>query len=586
LTYGSGHVHGLLLDGQEVVGFERDALHREVHRLQANGLEQSQAYDPVGRLLEQQLLPHAQRPRDREAWRIEQLGQGIGSRLGQAASLVRRYRYDAAGQLSHLEDSRRGRIEYRYDPVGRLLRATSALGAEAFAFDPAGNLVTPQREDARPADARRPLPQLLDNLLKDYAGTRYRYDARGNLVERVQPGRTTEFEWDGFNRMVAAVTLEGAARTVTRFSYDPLGRRIGKLTERSSTPGQRSHTVYGWDGDVLAFESSSDGPQGHTVHYVHEAGSFVPLLQASRAGTVELAPTTDIQALKAANFGEYDHRLDPLWNGEFDPKPKAFAKEEIAFYQCDHLGTPQELTDHEGKVAWEASYKAWGEAKQAISQAAQKAGFKNPIRFQGQYLDEETGLHYNRYRYYDPESGRFVSRDPIGLLGGLNLHAYAPNAVQWIDPFGLSPVWDCNASRWRDSSTGRFRGRPTEAVKTAPNQAFFWSGRTNGVGGEHVAKQVATANGGTTLELQLTKNGVVMPPWDASNPAAVREWEEMSRSYAQQACGLTRGVIGQDLRPGNVWEGREKGALMANRSVTQIDQIDPQTGATKTIFKR
>jgi RHS repeat-associated protein len=171
---------------------------------------------------------------------------------------------------------------------------------------------------------------------------------------------------------------------------------------------------------------------------VHGAGSFVPLLQASRAGSVQLAPTTDVQAVKAANFGAYDHARDPLWNGEFDPKPRAFAKEEIAFYQCDHLGTPQELTDHEGKVAWEAGYKAWGQAKQAISAAAEQAGFKNPIRFQGQYLDEETGLHYNRYRYYDPESGRFVSRDPIRLNGGINLYAYGANPVGWLDPLGLA----------------------------------------------------------------------------------------------------------------------------------------------------
>jgi RHS repeat-associated protein len=77
------------------------------------------------------------------------------------------------------------------------------------------------------------------------------------------------------------------------------------------------------------------------------------------------------------------------------------------------------------------SVQAWGQAKEVICDAARKAGISNPIRFQGQYWDEETGLHYNRYRYYHPHSGRFASRDPIGLLGGLNAHAYAPNSVQW-----------------------------------------------------------------------------------------------------------------------------------------------------------
>jgi RHS repeat-associated protein len=124
----------------------------------------------------------------------------------------------------------------------------------------------------------------------------------------------------------------------------------------------------------------------------------------------------------ASNDGKYDIALDPLWNGEYEQEAEPFGKDEIAFYQCDHLGTPQELTDHEGKVAWSAQYKAWGQAKEAISEAAYKVGMRNPIRFQGQYLDDETGLHYNRHRYYDPEGARYITTDPIGLLGGLNAY--------------------------------------------------------------------------------------------------------------------------------------------------------------------
>jgi RHS repeat-associated protein len=320
--------------------------------------------------------------------------------------------------------------------------------------------------------------------------------------------------------------------------------------------------MYGWDGDTLALESSVH--QGYsagerTVHYVYERDSFVPLVQATRSRALRLAHTTDVKALMAGNDGKYDIALDPLWNGECEQEAEPFGKDEIAFYQCDHLGTPQELTDQEGKVAWSAQYKAWGQAKEAISEAAYKVGIRNPIRFQGQYLDDETGLHYNRYRYYDPHSGRIMSRDPAGLLGGFNVHAYAPNPIQWVDPLGLAAIWDCKSNKWRDSATGRYRGRPTEAVKTEPNQAHFWSGRTEGVGGDRIARQVAIANGGTTLELQLEKNGVVMPPWDPNNPKAVNEWKAISKSYAQQACGLTRGVIGQEFRPGNVWERTKRG---------------------------
>ncbi len=156
-----------------------------------------------------------------------------------------------------------------------------------------------------------------------------------------------------------------------------------------------------------------------------------------------LSETTDAKALMEANGGVYDIEQDPLWNGEQRNSvvPPAFGRKEMAFYQCDHLGTPQELTDHEGVVAWSAQYKAWGEAREAreaISEAGRRAGVRNPIRFQGQYFDEETGLHYNRFRYFDPVSGQFVSEDPIKLKGGLNLRLYAPNAVQWVDPLGLA----------------------------------------------------------------------------------------------------------------------------------------------------
>ena len=120
--------------------------------------------------------------------------------------------------------------------------------------------------------------------------------------------------------------------------------------------------------------------------------------------------------------------------------------DDVWFYHCDHLGTAQEMSDHTGAIILKAEYKTWGECK--IEKA--KSNFfenseiiSNNIRFQGQYFDQETGLHYNRYRYYSPYVGRFVSKDPIGLSGGYNIYAYAPNPIQWIDPLGLNrmPSW-------------------------------------------------------------------------------------------------------------------------------------------------
>jgi len=424
LTYGSGHVHGLMLDGQDILGFERDDLHREVAREQGNGLSQRLAYDPAGRLLAQQIS------RTRPG-AVEAAGASAA-----AAHIARSYSYDKAGQLVAIGDSRRGNLSYRYDPIGRLLEANSRIGREVFAFDPAGNIADPAAADDKAREhATGAVNKLLDNLLKNYAGTSYRYDDRGNMTERVRNGRRTVFAWDGFNRMTAATDQEGVATT---FSYDPLGRRIAKRTGEATT-------LFGWDGDVLAFESTQSlsaleegSENGSSVHYIHEAGSFVPLVQARRARAIALNETTDAKALMAANGGVYDIEQDPLWNGQGRRAPSAFDRKELAFYQCDHLGTPQELTDHEGGVAWSAQYKAWGEAREAISEAGRRAGFRNPIRFQGQYFDEETGLHYNRFRYYDPVAGRFISKDLIKLRGGFNLHGFAPNPVAWIDPLGLA----------------------------------------------------------------------------------------------------------------------------------------------------
>ena len=156
----------------------------------------------------------------------------------------------------------------------------------------------------------------------------------------------------------------------------------------------------------------------------------MPVAQALRKSPIRLLRQPDW------NDREYDFDQDPLWQHEDKPQPI----DAIAWYQCDHLGTPMELTDHNGEVAWTAQYKAWGEIKEARSEWAKQNGLNNPIRFQGQYHDHETGLHYNRYRYYDPRAGRFISQDPISYLGGVNLYQYVPNPIDWIDPWGLARI--------------------------------------------------------------------------------------------------------------------------------------------------
>ncbi|MBF5006790.1 RHS domain-containing protein [Diaphorobacter sp. NR2-3-3-1] len=117
---------------------------------------------------------------------------------------------------------------------------------------------------------------------------------------------------------------------------------------------------------------------------------------------------------------------------------------------------PQELANAQGQVIWQASYKTWGSTVSEEWEARTLGGSavhpldegdspttqdekQQNLRFQGQYLDRETGLHYNTFRYYDADVGRFACPDPIGLSGGINLGGYSPNPIRWVDPWG----WMC-----------------------------------------------------------------------------------------------------------------------------------------------
>ncbi|GLO53949.1 hypothetical protein PPUN110474_53510 [Pseudomonas putida] len=106
-------------------------------------------------------------------------------------------------------------------------------------------------------------------------------------------------------------------------------------------------------------------------------------------------------------------------------------EQKLYYFHTDQIGTPLELTDSDGKIVWQATYRSWGSVEQvAVSEVDQN------LRFQGQYFDSETGLHYNTFRFYDAEVGRFLSQDPIGLAGGINIYLYAANPTLEIDPLG------------------------------------------------------------------------------------------------------------------------------------------------------
>ncbi|EGF6981989.1 transposase [Listeria monocytogenes] len=123
-------------------------------------------------------------------------------------------------------------------------------------------------------------------------------------------------------------------------------------------------------------------------------------------------------------------------------------------------------------------------------------------------------------------------------------------------------------------------------LKTEPDTAFFWSGRTEGVGGADIAADVAKSKGGVTLESTIGNKNIEMPDWDFNNPESMKAWDLASGSYAEQVSGEVRAVVGSDLRKGNIWENVELPRLKNNPNVTKITTIDPKTGLEKIIFER
>ena len=280
---------------------------------------------------------------------------------------------------------------YGYDDISRLTSADypDAYGLpanDAFVYDDAGNL------DDADAQGDPLLTHSYDanNRIGTSPGRGYVPDDDGNLVQITDgapmPTVLADLSFDFTNRL-REYDLAGGKTTTYR--YDPFGRRIQKAVTEGPTT---TTTWYLWDGDRLLAEYD-DASATRQVRYAY-AGGFAPVQVAQGAPGAETI---------------YD-------------------------VHTDHLDTPRMLTNASGSPVWRAAYEAFGEAH--LDPANTVTGFN--IRFPGQYYDDETKLHYNRFRYYDPSIGRYISADPIGQWAGRNVYVYSfDDPLNWIDPFGL-----------------------------------------------------------------------------------------------------------------------------------------------------
>jgi RHS repeat-associated protein len=371
-----------LTAGSGRLEFAFDTAGQEVRRLIGDGARLTRDYDAAGRLV----------------------GQHLNADAAGEAVLSRSWIWRADGVPEEIRDSLRGTRRVSFDTAGRPTAVTAEGWSESYAYDAFGNL----------ADAGQQAVTT-KTLIRQSGRTSYEYDASGRLartVRRTLDGRrkTWTYTWDSQDRLVQADTPEHGS---WRYTYDPFGRRTGKRRIGDDGSGS-AQTLFTWDGPRLA-EESTLGPDGTvtTVTWDYDPGAgFRPAAQRRRVWAAGGdAPAPAPTHAEQATVDESFHAII-----------------------TDLLGTPTELVTPDGRVAWHTTTSIWG---RTVASSADP-DVDCPLRFPGQYHDTETGLHYNLYRYYDPETAAYLTPDPLGLAPAPNDHAYVPNPLTVSDPLGLS----------------------------------------------------------------------------------------------------------------------------------------------------
>ncbi|WP_318280696.1 DUF6531 domain-containing protein [Streptomyces globisporus] len=372
-SFPAGRTAELTASGHRL-GFHFDETGRETARRIGDALTVDLAYDPAGRL-------------------IDQLVRTTGDRVLQR----RTYTYRPDGHLASAEELTGGRKRLEVSGDGRVTGVTAENWSERYAYDEAGNQTSASWPGA--GDASGP---------REYAGTRitragrvrYEHDAQGRVILRQKTRlsrkpETWHYGWDAEDRLVLVTTPDG---TRWRYLYDALGRRSAKqrLAEDGATVVEE--VTFTWDGDTLCEQTTSTTGSPDSVALTWDHDGVKPVTQVER---------------RLVDQAEVDSRFFAIIT--------------------DLVGTPRELVDEQGEVAWRTRSALWG-----ATSWNRDADAYTPLRFPGQYFDPESGLHYNRHRHYDPESGRYLSPDPLGLTPAPNAVTYVDDPTLWIDPLGLA----------------------------------------------------------------------------------------------------------------------------------------------------
>jgi RHS repeat-associated protein len=338
----------------------------------------------------------------------------------QIKSIIDELRTDA--KLYGYVDPNHGITAYRYDEMNSLVSAETRRRHFTYrSADEVGNIYETEDNSDRIYKAGSRLEQagVNTNELKNIyqggkgklvtKGTEFAYDVEGNLSQKTEKnGDVWRYEYFGNGMLSKVVRPDGEEVT---FRYDALGRRVEKKTSETTKR-------FLWDGNRPLHEWKEDKDKDITT-WVFDGDGFVPAAKLTNAG----------------NYGIIS----------------------------DHIGTPVEAFDAKGERVWSAELDIYGRVKEFT-------GEENfiPFRYQGQYADPETGLYYNRFRYYDPVMGQYTQQDPIGLAGGNpTLYGYVGNILCMVDVFGLYNPWDFQFTQESISSVfqhGPFAGQSLDDV--------------------------------------------------------------------------------------------------------------------------
>ncbi|SED01445.1 putative T7SS-secreted protein [Streptomyces sp. TLI_105] len=374
----AGRRNSLTTSGRTLT-FEYDAAGQELARHVGEGITLSHAFDAMGRLKHQQVV-------------------------GGGQTLQRRgYAYREDGGLVGVDDLLTGPRRFDLDPVGRVTTVHAENWVEKYVYDASGNLSTASWPRSHPGQEATGARGYSGTRVSRAGGVHYEYDAQGRTVLRrktrlSRKADTWHYAWDAEDRLVSVTTPDG---TVWRYLYDALGRRVAK--QRLAADGHTTveEITFTWDGVTLCEETSLGADVPHTVTLTWDHDEFRPLAQTERISGRDA--------------------------------PQETVDERFFAIVTDLVGSPTELVEESGTLAWRSRRTLWGTTTWASDSTAY-----TPLRFPGQYFDPETLLHYNYFRYYDPEVSHYVSPDPIGLEGGPNPRWYGPNPYTWIDPLGLA----------------------------------------------------------------------------------------------------------------------------------------------------